>query len=67
MIETCSECGSTELEPGSLMGAAVQVDRATTLGKIFAGAEVKVRVCLGCGRIDHFRADLERLRKGLDE
>ena len=67
MTDTCANCGSTKLEPGMLMGAAVQLERAKVLAKVFAGAEVKARICLDCGNIDQLRADLERLRKGIDE
>lgn len=67
MIDPCTKCGSTTLEPGILMGAAVQLERAKVLAKVFAGAEVKVRVCLDCGHMDQFQADVEKLRKGIEE
>jgi len=68
MSEVCPKCGSTHLEAGLLMGAAVQLERATTMAKVFAGAEVKARVCLDCGHIGQLRvADVEKLRKGLPE
>ena len=67
MSDTCAKCGSAKLEVGSLAGAAVQLDRWTTMSKVLAAAEVKVRVCLDCGHIGHLHADVERLRKGLPE
>jgi len=67
MSDTCTNCGSTKFEPGMLMGAAIQLERATTMAKVFAGAELKARVCMGCGQIDQLRADVEKLRKGLPE
>lgn len=66
MTDPCTKCGSTRLEPGVLMGAAVQLERAKTLAKVFAGAEVKVRVCLDCGHMDQLQADVEKLREGID-
>ena len=44
MTDVCPKCSSTKLEAGMLMGAAIQLERATTMAKVFAGAEVKARV-----------------------
>lgn len=67
MTDICASCGSTRLEAGILMGAAVQLERAPVLAKVLAGAEVKARICIDCGNIDQLRADVEKLQKGLKE
>ena len=54
--------GEQRLEEGSIVGAAVQFERASTLKKILAAPEIRVVACLDCGRVDGLRADPERLR-----
>ena len=63
MADTCPSCKSTHVENGSLLGAAVQLDRASAMKKIVAAPEVKALVCLDCGRITGLRADPRKLAR----
>ena len=67
MNASCQECKSGRLESATLKGATLQPDKANALLKNFTSADVRVRVCLDCGKVDELRADAAHLRKMLGE
>ncbi|MBA3463971.1 MAG: hypothetical protein H0T46_28705 [Deltaproteobacteria bacterium] len=68
MNATCQECKSGRLESATL-NASLTPDKTNALLKNFTGAaaDVRVRVCLDCGKLDELRADASHLRKMLGE
>jgi hypothetical protein len=67
MSATCGVCKSGRLEEAVVFGAGVQPVRAGRLAKALAAAELRARVCLDCGAVDQFKADVQRLKKMLGE
>jgi hypothetical protein len=63
MAATCPSCKSKNLESGSIVGAAIQLDRASALKKAFAAPEIKAAVCMDCGAIGSLRAEPKKLAK----
>lgn len=66
MNATCQECKSGRLESATL-SASLTPDKTNALLKNFTAADVRVRVCLDCGKVDELRADANHLRKMLGE
>ena len=67
MSESCPKCQSTRIEKGSMVGAAIQLDRASALRKAFASPEIKATVCRDCGHIGNLHADPAKLASLLGE
>lgn len=66
MTTRCA-CGSARLEDATLEGAALRLERASTLKKVFnVGGVVRFKVCLDCGLVGELRADPEALSKMLE-
>ncbi len=57
-METRCACGSARLEKAILESAAIRLERASTLKKVFnTGGVVNCDVCLDCGAINNLRGD----------
>lgn len=66
MAPRCT-CGSTRLEDAALEGAALRLEGASTLKKVFnVGGIIRFKVCLDCGLVGDMRADPEALAKMLE-
>ncbi|MCC6742084.1 MAG: hypothetical protein IT452_23890 [Planctomycetia bacterium] len=63
MPESCPACKSANLEQAAIVSAAIQLDRASTMKKLFAAPEIKATVCMDCGHIGSLRADPAQLAK----
>lgn len=67
MSDSCAVCQSTKLEEASIMSAGVHVVRASAFRKALSAAELRARVCMDCGNVDRFTANVETLKKMLGE
>lgn len=66
MQPKCPTCGSERVETGSLMGAAVSLDKVSTLKKVFnTGGQVLCHACLECGAVFNLRCDPVKLQQML--
>jgi hypothetical protein len=62
MDATCAECGSGRVEEAVLEGAAVRLERSSTLKKVFnVGGQVRCAACLDCGAVTRLRCDPKAL------
>lgn len=67
MADQCPSCQSQRLRAGRL-SAGLQLDEtAASAGRIQPPAEIRVRVCLDCGNVDHFQVDVRQLRDMTDD
>lgn len=60
-LRRCPGCSSERLESGSVVGAAIQLDRASTMKKLLASPQMSATVCLDCGAVFDLRADPKTL------
>ncbi len=67
MSDTCAVCQSTRLEEANIMSAGVQPVRASAIRKALSAAELRARVCMDCGNVDRFTANVETLKKMLGD
>jgi len=66
MSEKCPSCSSSRVEPAKIESAAIRLDRASTLKKVFnVGGEISCSVCLECGVLFGLRGDPAALAKAL--
>lgn len=66
-METRCACGSARLEKARLEGAAIRLERSSTLKKVFnTGGVVYCHVCLDCGAISNLRGDPKLLSEMID-
>lgn len=62
----CSACGSRNVQPATIEGAAVRLENSSTLKKVFnTGGQVMTDVCLDCGVLGPLRGDPNLLSKML--
>jgi hypothetical protein len=58
MEKTCADCGSSHVEAAVVEGAAVRMERSSTMKKVFSvGGQLQCTACLDCGAITRFRGD----------
>ena len=66
MNTTCAECGSARTEAAVIDGAALRLDRSSTLKKVFnVGGQILCVACLECGAITRLRADPKAMAEAL--
>lgn len=65
MTKQCA-CGSSRLEKATLESAALRLEAASTMKKVFnTGGVVSCDVCLDCGAIHNLRGDPKSLAEML--
>lgn len=68
MSAKCEACGSTRVEAATIEGAAIRLERSSTLKKVFnTGGVIRCDVCVECGAIGRLRGDAAALREMLPE
>ncbi len=67
MEKSCAECRSSRVEAAVIEGAAVRLEAASTLKKVFSvGGQIHCLACLDCGAITRLRGDAEALAAMLE-
>ncbi|MFO0602375.1 MAG: hypothetical protein U0324_04330 [Polyangiales bacterium] len=66
MNTTCAECNSSRTEAAAIDGAALRLDRSSTMKKVFnVGGVIHCVACLECGAITRLRADPKAMADAL--